>query len=200
MRSATVNAESLPRLGRLAHSRAVLFHARLLTPALLALAACGGAAYPDIDEPLPAPADGSVARGARHPAAAAAPARSVQQRALQRADVERVVDQGLGSFLAHVAIEPSLSSGKFTGWSIVALTPPELWRDVDLKPGDVIVRINGLPIERETQAYEAFQTVRKADALEVSYLRQNQLRTLRFAIIGPPSPSLPKASPPKQGG
>jgi hypothetical protein len=37
--------------------------------------------------------------------------------------------------------------------------------------------------------------VRQAPALEISYLRQNQPRTLRFAILGAPSPSLPKAAP-----
>jgi type II secretory pathway component PulC len=112
---------------------------------------------------------------------------------LQRADVERVIDGGLGRFLAQVAIEPALSAGKFTGWSIVSLQPPELWRAVDLKPGDIVTRINGMPIEREVEAYEAFQAVRQAPTLEVSYLRQGQPRTLRYTILGPPS--LPPREP-----
>jgi hypothetical protein len=112
---------------------------------------------------------------------------------LQRVDVERVVDAGLGRFLSHVAIEPSLEAGKFTGWSIVALQPPELWRGIDLRPGDVVTRINGMTIEREVEAYDAFQAVRQASALEVSYLRQGQRRTLRFSILG--TPSIPPREP-----
>ncbi len=112
---------------------------------------------------------------------------------LQRADVESVVDGGLGRFLTHVAIEPSLSAGKFSGWSIVGLQPPELWTGVDLRPGDVITRVNGMAIEREMEAFEAFQAVRQAPSLEISYVRQKQPRTLRFTIVGAPSPSLPKA-------
>jgi S1-C subfamily serine protease len=122
---------------------------------------------------------------------------------LQRADVESVVDAGLGRFLARVSLEPRVVSGKFAGWTIVALQPAELWQGVDLQPGDVVTRVNGMPIERETEAYDAFQAVRQAAALEVTYLRQNQPRTLRYTIVGAPSPALPKAAPaaaPKAGG
>ena len=97
---------------------------------------------------------------------------------MQRVDVERVVDGGLGRFLAHVVIEPRLSAGKFTGWSIVALHPPELWQGIDLQAGDIVTRVNGMPIEREMEAFDAFQAVRQAPQLEVTYLRQNQPRTL----------------------
>lgn len=118
---------------------------------------------------------------------------------LARADVERVVDAGLGRFLAHVQLEPSLSAGKFKGWTIVALQPPELWSGVDLKPGDVVTRINGMAIEREVEAYDAFQSVRSAEKLEISYVRQREPRTLRYVIVGKPSPSIP-ARPTKTGG
>lgn len=123
------------------------------------------------------------------------PGTAIAVATLQRAEVERVVDAGLGRFLAHVALEPRLSGGKFSGWSIVALRPPELWQGIDLQPGDVVTRVNGLSIEREVEAYDAFQAVRQAPSLEVSYLRQNQPRTLRFTIVGAPSPALPKAPP-----
>jgi hypothetical protein len=153
----------------------------------LTLCGCASSQYPSIDEPLPPPEPGRVA-----PAATKAPTAVT---AFQRADVERVVDAGLGRFLAHVTIEPRLSAGKFAGWSIVALDPPEAWRGVDLKPGDVVTKINGMAIEREMEAFDAFQAVRQAPVLDVSYLRQDQPRRLRFDIIGAPSPALPKAPP-----
>jgi hypothetical protein len=182
----------LPPLGRLAHSLRVSPLARSLwiLPAVLS---CASSPYPSIDEPLP-PAE----PGARTPlgGGSATSAKSkLAAHALARADVERVVDAGLGRFLAHVTLEPRLSAGKFTGWSIVALEPPELWRGVDLRPGDVVTKVNGLPIERETEAFDAFQAVRQAPALEVSYLRASQPRRLRFDIVGAASPALPKAPP-----
>jgi hypothetical protein len=164
-----------------------------LLPLVLLFSACASAQYPDIDDPLPP----GVKTTADSPPPDVAPASAVITAAggLQRADVERVVDAGLGSFLGHVSLEPSLTAGKFNGWNIVALQPPELWRGVDLKPGDVVTRVNGMPIEREGQAYDAFQAVRQAGALEVSYVRHGQTRLLRYPILGKPSPSLPKAPP-----
>ena len=166
--------------------------ARFLCASTL-LIGCGGAQYPSLDEPLPPPESGAASR--LKPAVGAERATPVT--ALERAAVERVVDAGLGRFLTNVTIEPRLSAGKFAGWSIVALDPPELWRGVDLRPGDVVTKINGMAIEREMEAFDAFQAVRQAPALEVSYLRADQPRRLRLEIVGAPSPALPKAPPAK---
>lgn len=145
---------------------------------------------------MPPPDPASIPGGGANPVSQSASARAaVATGTLQRADVERVVDAGLGRFLGGVVIEPSLSAGKFTGWSIVGLEPAELWRGVDLQPGDVVTKVNGMPIEREVEAFDAFQAVRQSPTLEITYLRQNQPRTLRFTIVGAPSPALPKAPP-----
>lgn len=165
----------------------------------LFLSACAGSQYPDIDEPLP-PGTKTSTGAAPEPVASGAPV-TRQAGTLQRGDVEKVVDAGLGRFLSQVAIEPKLQAGKFVGWSIVSLQPPELWRGIDLQPGDVVTRVNGMAIEREMQAYDAFQAVRQAPTLEVSYTRGGQPRLLRYAIIGPASlPPQPPARPAPAGG
>ncbi len=162
----------------------------------LALSGCASSGYPSINDPLPPPEPGTipaVVEVEAPPALLAAIPSSGGT--LQRAEVERVIDAGLGNFLTQVEVEPSLSAGKFRGWSIVQLVPREAWRGIDLQPGDVVTRINGMAIEREVEAYDAFQAVRQAPTLEVTYLRQNQPRTLRFTIVGAPSPALPQAAP-----
>lgn len=163
--------------------------------AVVLVSGCGGAQYPDINEPMP-PAEPA----APAPQAAVATA-STRSSDLQRKDVERVVDAGLGRFLSRVTVEPSLSNGKFVGWSVVSLAPAEAWLGVDLRPGDVVTRVNGMAIERETEAYDAFQAVRQAPSLEVSLLRRGKPHTLRFAIIGPPSlpPRQERPAPPGAG-
>lgn len=145
---------------------------------------------------MPPPESLAPAPAAANRAAAPRPGTAIAVTTLQRADVERVVDAGLGRFLSHVSLEPRLSAGKFTGWSIVSLEPPELWQGIDLQAGDVVTKVNGMSIEREMEAFDAFQAVRQAPVLEVSYLRQNQPRTLRFTIVGAPSPALPRAPAP----
>ncbi len=188
----------MPRLGRAAHSLRVSLRF-IVSWCALSLGACGSSGYPSINDPLPPPEPGAIRPSSELPPPPVSASAPVAAGTLKRADVERVVDAGLGQFLAQVAVEPSLSGGKFRGWSIVGLAPAEAWRGVDLQPGDVVTRVNGMAIEREMEAYDAFQAVRQAPTLEVTYLRQNQPRTLRFTIVGAPSPALPKA-PATSGG
>jgi type II secretory pathway component PulC len=103
--------------------------------------------------------------------------------ALWREDVLRTVEDGLGRFLQRVVVDAELRSGKFVGFRIVELRPLEWWKEVDLRPGDVVLRVNGMPIERETQAYEAFESLKKADHLTVTYLRAGEERQLSYRII-----------------
>jgi hypothetical protein len=187
----------LPCLGPPAHSSCVSSLLRSSAPLSLLLVACASSQYPSIDDPMPPPEHVDGAAPSAGAQLVSAQTLSVSKGTLQRADVERVVDGGLGRFLEHVVLEPSLVGGKFVGWTIVDLSPRELWQGIDLRPGDVVSRVNGMAIEREVEAFDAFQAVRQAPALEVTYVRQNQPHTLRFTIVGAPSPALPKAPPAK---
>jgi type II secretory pathway component PulC len=102
---------------------------------------------------------------------------------LLRRDVVALRDAGFGRFLQQVAVEPSLDSGRFRGWTIVELRPAEFWHAVDLKPGDVVRSVNGLPLEREIEAWEAFESLRTADELTVAYQRGNAERSFRYRIL-----------------
>jgi type II secretory pathway component PulC len=114
---------------------------------------------------------------------APAPALHAPLTTLHRSDVVGIIDSGFGSFLQRVQVEPSLADGRFRGWTIVDLRPTAFWDAVDLKPGDVVTSVNGLPIERETEAFDAFQSLRTADALAVAYVRGGTERTLSYRIV-----------------
>jgi S1-C subfamily serine protease len=134
-------------------------------------AACGGSVEP---------ADGP--EGASEPEPASALAEKRPKDTLWRDEVDRTVDGGLGRFLQRVEVEAALDNGQFKGFRIVGLYPPGFWQDVDLKPGDVVTRVNGMPIERETQAYDAFVALKKTSRLEVSYERGAERRKLVYKI------------------
>jgi type II secretion system protein C len=104
---------------------------------------------------------------------------------LTRAAVHGAVSQGLGAFLQHVAFDeqPVFAGGKFHGFRIAALHDPAFWRGVDLKPGDVVTRLNGMPIERPEQAQAAFQSLEQASELRVSYERDGAQRELVIPIV-----------------
>jgi type II secretory pathway component PulC len=137
----------------------------------LVLVACGSSPPP---EPRPAK------KPALAPAAASAPSRAPGS--LPRAEVVRFVNAGFWNFLQQVEVEPSVNDGKFRGWVIVALRPPTFWEGVDLAPGDVVTSVNDLPIERETEAFDAFQSMKTAPALNVAYVRRGTERRISYRI------------------
>lgn len=154
--------------------------------------------------PPRAPSPPSTAPSAT--ATAAAPAGH-----LLRAEVDQVlVQQGPPWVLRRIISEEVLrKDGKFTGWRMVGL--PEEWSGIDLKPGDIVTRINGLPLETPDEAWEAWKSVARSPAIEVSLFRDGARRELVIPIDGAPSAETakllgreapaprPTAAPPKRG-
>jgi type II secretory pathway component PulC len=106
-------------------------------------------------------------------------------RSLRREDVRRTVRAGLGAFLQRIQLDenPVFESGHFKGFRIAALTgDPTFWNGVDLRPGDVVLRVNGKPIERPEQALAVFAGLETAPELRVSIERGGNPRELVFPI------------------
>jgi type II secretory pathway component PulC len=147
----------------------------ILLATALALGGCGGA------EAVPVPA--AAPRTAR-----VAPASSgtvADDHKLPRSAVHDAVAMGLGAFLQHVTVDdqPVRVAGKFHGFRITALSDGTFWSGVDLKPGDVITGVNGLPIERPEQAQTAFESLEVSSELRVAYERDGQPHELVYAIV-----------------
>jgi type II secretory pathway component PulC len=51
-----------------------------------------------------------------------------------------------------------------------------------VRPGDVVLSVNGRSIERPDAAHEVFQSLRSAPALVVRLVRDGKERTLTFEI------------------
>ncbi|HEY2408285.1 MAG TPA: PDZ domain-containing protein [Polyangiaceae bacterium] len=116
----------------------------------------------------------------------AVPAPKPPSGALFREDVDALIDQGFARFLSRVDVQPRLVAGQFRGWSIVNLQPSDFWAGVDLKPGDVVTKVNDLPIERDTEAYDAFESLKQADKLTVLFERDGKSQRLEYRIVPRP--------------
>lgn len=164
--------QELAHLFEGAHVRAMGMRHVLSVLVPLAFFACGAT-------PPPAP---SAAMAKRPPPSAAEAA--VPTNVLRRAAVHEAIAKGLGAFLQHVSVDdnPVFFGGKFHGFRIASLNDASFWRGVDLKPGDVVTRVNGFPIERPEQAVEAFRSLDVASELRVDYEREGVPRELRFTI------------------
>ncbi|MDP9033795.1 MAG: hypothetical protein M3O50_03235 [Myxococcota bacterium] len=104
---------------------------------------------------------------------------------LRRHAVRAAVAQGLGILLQRVELDdrPVRVGGKFHGFRILALHDGAFWAGVDLKPGDVVTTVNGLPIERPEQAQMAFESLEAASELRVAYEREGEARELVVPIV-----------------
>lgn len=91
-----------------------------------------------------------------------------------------VVDQGLGRFLSHLRLSPVFEGARFVGFAIAGIDPA--WGDIGLVPGDVLVRVNGQPIERPEQAQAAFESLRVVSEVVVDITRAGVPATLRYRI------------------
>ncbi len=94
--------------------------------------------------------------------------------------------QGPPWILRRVISEEVLRhDGKFAGWRLVGL--PEEWSSIDLKPGDVVSRVNGLPLETPDQFWEAWKSVAKAPEVRIDLSRDGVARQVIIPIDGAPS-------------
>jgi type II secretion system protein C len=114
--------------------------------------------------------------------------------AIRRSSVRAILAQGPGAFLQRVSLDDHavFASGKFHGFRLTRLNDTELFNGVDLKPGDVITRVNGFPIEHPEEALQAFNSLEVASELRVEYEREGVPRELRYSIVDdvpPPAPA-----------
>jgi len=104
---------------------------------------------------------------------------------VRREAVLRTVDAGLGFWLRGAKIVARKDGrGRFSGWIVESLYPGDAcYEGLDIKPGDVVTRINGKTVEREMQAYDVFVALRTAPAIVVDYERDGAARTMRLDIV-----------------
>jgi type II secretory pathway component PulC len=153
---------------------------RRVTPSLasavfafsLSVGACGGASAPP-----PEPNAPSTSPAANAPAAPAAPITHVR-----RSELRTVIAQP-GSFLQNVSLDdqPVMVGGKFHGFRIVAL--PTTWPGLDIAPGDVVTKVNGMAIEHPEEAFDALKSLETAPELRVTYERAGKARELKLPIV-----------------
>lgn len=154
---------------------------------LVVVAVVGGCgahhAASDVSD-MPTESGANVALAATEVTSTSAP------RVLRRSDVKEAVHAGLGAFLQHVVIDdqPVFANGRFKGFRVAGLQGDRsFWRGVDLRPGDVIMRVNGKVIERPEQALDVFNSLPTAPELRISMERDGKPRELVYPIQDAPA-------------
>jgi membrane-associated protease RseP (regulator of RpoE activity) len=101
-----------------------------------------------------------------------------------RAELNGVLQAGIGAFLSGVEVEPAFVSDKFFGWEIVSFWADEpRFARVDLIPGDVVKSVNGRAVERPEQLQELWQALATATSIDVQVFRDGMLHELRYVVV-----------------
>lgn len=94
-----------------------------------------------------------------------------------------VLDLGIPRFLQQLETEPALSNGHFIGFRLLSFFPNDpRFSALDLRVGDVVTSINGLPVERPEHALRIWQELRVASEIRVRSLRGGAQREILFEI------------------
>lgn len=114
---------------------------------------------------------------------------------VKRSQLKRFAERP-GEFFQSVDLDDHavFADGKFHGFRLVALRDG-LERS-GLQPGDVVVSVNKMPIERPEHAIAVFHSLEKAKELRVDYERNGEPKTVTVPIIDDGADKLPVTNTP----
>ncbi|MGH2901372.1 MAG: hypothetical protein ACRDMZ_22030, partial [Solirubrobacteraceae bacterium] len=116
---------------------------------------------------------------------------------IARARLIAVLDAGPGMFLRQLEVSPRMAGDRFVGWQLVQLIDRAgPLGDVDVAPGDVLLAINGKPLERPDELQRLWDSLRTANELKAQLARGDARLELRFTID--PPVAAPAGSPAAQ--
>ena len=134
---------------------------------LVVLSSCGGAKTEGATSAPPADEQ------------AVAPAPETE---LHRAALDELLARGPAYTLAMVQIDSAKADGKFVGFTIVSFRT-ELPAYLDLEPGDVVTKVNGLPIETPDQFFAVFEALKTATEVRFDVLREGKAQAITVPVV-----------------
>lgn len=126
---------------------------------------------------LPAPA--SAAAGKPGPPAADS---SAVSRSLTRAEMERRIGDEAPRLLAETALQPVTEEGRVTGFALTRVPPNSLLSDAGLEAGDILVRVNDVPIDSLATLMGLYPRLQNESLLRAVVLRNGQPLTLTLNL------------------
>lgn len=102
---------------------------------------------------------------------------------IQRATLNDVLSRGPGRFFAQMPVTPHRIRGHFVGFRLMALYRHHPPSPNGVQVGDVVTAVNGVAIKRPNHFMEVWKGLKKARALRVNLLRDNQPLFITYQII-----------------
>ena len=105
------------------------------------------------------------------------------ERTLTRLEFSQVMAKGPQRFIATMHLDPHSVKGRFVGWRIGGFAPNSGFvNSQSILVGDIIVSVNGEPLERPEQFMRAWEVVRNASTVTVKLIRGKTRMVYRWTI------------------
>lgn len=101
---------------------------------------------------------------------------------IDRKQLSTIVDAGLGRMLQFVKLAPVMEGKTFLGFRIEEM-PQHASTTLGLRQGDIIMRVNGSPISKPTEAFQVWNSLRVVSEVNIEYLREASKHEARIAIV-----------------
>jgi general secretion pathway protein C len=116
------------------------------------------------------------------PQAAPAPEASPPGTVMRRQDVERRLSEELGRILAETTLAPVTEGGAIAGFALTRIPQGSLLTDVGLQAGDVLVSINGIPIDSRATLLALWPRLQGESFVRAEVLRGGRPVTLSVIL------------------
>jgi general secretion pathway protein C len=107
---------------------------------------------------------------------------SAQNRWLIDSSVVEDARTNLNEVLRSTRMEPRLVNGVTDGFAITMVRPGSLLNKMGFKKGDVVLQVNGMPLNSPEKALQIFQQLREARSLTVSLERRGKPTLFEYEI------------------
>jgi general secretion pathway protein C len=96
---------------------------------------------------------------------------------------EKIIDEiSSGKFLRYINIVPNIKNGRTKGMRVRYVSRRSFIHKLGIRPGDVILAINGVEINSPEDSFSAFEQLKNEDTVIITVLRKGKRIDLKYEL------------------
>ncbi len=104
-----------------------------------------------------------------------------QKISLQRSQVDNAL-KDVDKLISEVKIRPYYQEGQTAGFVVANIAQESVVREMGLKSGDIVIRINGGEIKTPEDAMAFYESLQAGDTLSIDLMRRGRQQTIEYTV------------------
>jgi len=100
---------------------------------------------------------------------------------ISKEEIEKLTSD-IGSLFTKIHLRPYFRQGQMQGLLTQYVAPGSIFDKAGLRPGDVILSINGIPVKRNEDVFRILETIQTSPSLVVKIQRGNKIINLKAEV------------------